>query len=128
MRSGHFFHQIGDWMRRADTSNDVFALCIDEVFAVENLLARGWVARECNSRCAGFTHVSEHHRLHIYRCSPLARNAVLPPINDRAIVHPRAEYGADCAPKLFVWILGKRFSGPVVDQSLEPLHKLFEIS
>src|SRR5262249_21573670 len=39
VRCGHFFRQIGDWMRRAHASDHVFALRVDEVFAVENLFA-----------------------------------------------------------------------------------------
>ena len=88
VRGGHFFRQIGDGMRRAHASDHVFALCVDEVFAVENLFASGRVARECHSRRTGVAHISEHHRLNVHRRSPLVRDAVFPPVNAGAIIHP----------------------------------------
>ena len=88
VRCGHFFRQISDRMRRAHARNNIFALRVDEVFAVENLFSGGRVARESNSRRAGVAHVSKHHRLNVNRRSPFVRDAVLPPINDGAIVHP----------------------------------------
>jgi hypothetical protein len=88
VRGGHFFRQIGDRMRRAHASDHVFTLRVDEVFAVENFFAGGRVARECHSRRAGVAHISEHHRLNVHCCSPLVRDAVLPSINDGAVVHP----------------------------------------
>jgi hypothetical protein len=88
VRCWHLFRQFDDRMRGAHASNNVFALRVDEVFAVENLFPSSWVARECHSRRAGVAHISEHHRLNVHRRSPLVRDAVLPAINNGPIIHP----------------------------------------
>ncbi len=114
-------------MRRAHTGNDVFALRVNKVFAVEDFFPGRWIARKCNSGRTRLSHVAEHHCLNVHRRSPFVRDPVFSPIHDRAIVHPRAENRPDCAPKLFVRILGKRFSGALLDQRFEPFHELFQI-
>ena len=114
-------------MRRAHARDHVLALRVDQIFAVENFLAGRGIAREGHAGCAGFAHVAKHHRLDIHRGSPVVWDAVFPSIHDRAIVHPRTKHGADCAPELFVRILGKRFAGALLDQRLETLHELFQI-
>src|ERR1044072_8186868 len=110
-------------MGRANASNHVLALSVDKVLAVEKFFASGGVACERDAGCTSVAHVSEHHRLNIDRRSPLVRDAVLPPINDGAVVHPRAENGTNRAPKLFIRVLRKRFAGTLLDQSLETLHE-----
>jgi len=52
---------------------------------------------------------------------------VFSPINDCAIVIPRAEDGANRAPELRARILRKRFSGALLDQVLEAPNDLLEI-
>ena len=124
---GHFFRKIGNGMWRAHTGNDVFALRVDQIFTVENLFAGRRIACKCNSGRACISHVAEHHCLNIHRRPPVVGDSVFSPVNDCAIVHPRAENRADCAPKLFVRFLRKRFSGALLDQRFEPLHELFQI-
>ena len=102
-------------MRRAHARHHVLALRVDQIFAVKNSFAACWVARECNSGRAGVAHVSEHHCLDIDRRSPIVRESVLSPVNNRAIIHPRAKNRADRAPKLFLRVLWKRFAGPCFD-------------
>ena len=114
-------------MRRAHACDDVLALRVDQVFAIKDFFSRGRIARECNPGRACFPHVAEDHRLHIDCRAPIVRDAVLPPINDRAIIHPRAENRTDCAPKLTGWILRKRFSGPFFDQRLKAVQQLLQI-
>ena len=75
-------------MWRAHARNHVFALRVNEVFAVENLFAAGRIPRKRHPRRASVAHVSKHHRLNIDRSSPIVGDTVLSPINDRAIVHP----------------------------------------
>ena len=111
----HFIRQIGNWVRRAYACNDVFALGVDQILAIKNFFTGRRIARKCDSRCARFPHVSEHHRLHIHGCPPFARDAVFPTINNRAIVHPRSKNRADRAPKLRLRILRKRFSRALFD-------------
>ena len=127
VRCRHFFRQIANWMRRAHAGNDVFALRVDQVLAIENFFAGGRVARKGHSGGARFAHVSKDHRLHVHRRSPVVRDSIFPPINDGAIVHPRAENCAHCSPELLVRILGKRFSSALLDQRLKPDHEFFQI-
>src|SRR5438876_764536 len=77
----HFIRQIDNWVRRAHACNDVFPLGVDQILAIKNFFTGRWIARKCDSRCARFPHVSEHHRLHIHGCPPFARDAVFPAIN-----------------------------------------------
>ena len=127
VRGRHFRRQIGNRMRGPYPSDDVFALRVDQIFTIEDFFAGGRIACECNPSRACFSHVAEDHRLHIDCRAPIVRDAVLPPINDRAIIHPRAENRTDCAPKLTGWILRKRFSGPFFDQRLKALQQLLQI-
>ena len=127
VRRGHFPRQIGNRMRCAHACDDVFALRIDQILAVKDFFAGRWITRKCNPRCACLSHVPEHHRLHIDRRSPIVRDSIPPPIHDGPIVHPRAENSANCAPELFIRILGERFSGALFDQRLETLHEFFQI-
>ena len=80
-------------------------LRVDEEFAVKFFLAGRRVAREGNAGRRGLTHIAEHHGLHVDRGTPAFRNAVQAAISDRALVHPRAEHGADRAPQLRVRVL-----------------------
>ena len=57
--------QLGDRARVANARNDVFALGVHQVVAVELLLAVGGVARERDARGRGVALVAEHHGLHV---------------------------------------------------------------
>src|SRR6266699_2726016 len=92
VRCWHLRCQIGDRMRRAYARDDVFALRVNQIFAIEDFFAGGWIARECNSSSACFAHVAKDHRLHVDCRAPIVWDPVLPPINDRAIVY-RRKYG-----------------------------------
>ena len=127
VRGWHFPGQIGNRLRRAHAGDHVFALRVDQVFAVENFFAAGRVTRERDPSRAGFAHVAEDHCLDVDRRPPIARNPILSAIDDRPVVHPRTKDRSDCAPKLFARTLRKRFSGPLFDQPLEALHQLFQV-
>ena len=107
VRGRHFLGELGDRVRRAHARDHVFALRVDQIFAVENFFAAGRIARERDAGRARVAHVAEDHRLHIDRRAPVVRNAVFPAINNRAVVLPRTEDGADRAPKLGARILRK---------------------
>ena len=114
-------------MRCAHARDYIFALCVDEIFAVKNFLAAGRIARECHAGCACLAHVAENHHLNVHGRAPIVGNAVLAAINNCAVVHPRTENCADRAPELFLRILGKRFSSPLFDQGFEAFHQLLQI-
>ena len=90
----------GDLLRGADAGHDVLALGVDEILAVEDVLARGGVAREGYAGGRVAAHVTEDHRLHRDCRAPLGGDVVELAVEDGALVHPRAEDGADGAPEL----------------------------
>ena len=118
-RFGQMFSQVRDRFRRADAGDDIFALGVDQKFAVEHFLAGSRVAGERDTGTGVGAGVTEDHRLHVHRCAPFLRNIVFPAINDSAIVHPRAEHSADRSIELFPGIVGKLFAGPLIHQFLE---------
>ena len=67
---------FGEILRRADARHHVFALRIDQPFAIISAFAGGRVAGEGHAGRAGLAHIAEHHRLHIDRGAPVARNVV----------------------------------------------------
>ena len=98
--AGISFARFGDRMRCAHARDHVFALRIDQIFAVENFFAAGRIAREGDAGRARVAHVTENHRLDVDGRAPVMRDSVFPPINNRAIIHPRTEDGADRAPQV----------------------------
>ncbi len=54
-------------------------------------------------------------------------NVVFAAINDRAVVHPRAEHGADGAAQLVPRIVRKILAGALLDQRLEALDEFLLI-
>src|SRR5437867_1722480 len=115
MHRRHFLREVGDRMRRAHARDHIFALGVDQIFAVKNFFAACRVAGESNSGRARLTHVSKHHRLDIDRRSRVVRNPIFPAINNCAIVHPRTENCTEGAPELHPWVLRERLSGSLLD-------------
>ncbi len=63
---GHVLaERLFDSLRRADAGDDVFALGVDEVVAVEHRLADGAVAGQADAGRAIVAQVAEDHRLHV---------------------------------------------------------------
>ena len=119
--------QRRDRLRRAHAGHDVFALRIDQELAVKNLLAGRRIARESHTGARLVAGVAKDHRLDVDGGAPLGRDVVFPAVNDRAIVHPRTEHGANSAIELLPGIGGKFFSGAVSDKLLETDHEFLEI-
>ena len=113
--------------RGADPGDDILALGIDQIFAVEAVLAGRGVAREGDAGGAVLAHVAEHHRLHIHRRAPACGNAVEPPVGRRACIHPAVEDGADGPPQLIVRVLRKRPLGLFLDDFLIGRDERFQI-
>ncbi|GAK50041.1 hypothetical protein U14_01266 [Candidatus Moduliflexus flocculans] len=92
------FADFVDRVRGADASDDIFALRIDEPFAVEIIFAGGRVTGEGDACCGRFAHVAEDHGLHIDGSAPVIRNSFNLAIRDSAAAIPTLEHGADAAP------------------------------
>ena len=114
---GQFRHRLG----RAHARHDVFALGVDEEFAVKHFFAAGRVAGEGDAGTGFFAGVAEDHRLDVDGRSPFGGNIVFAAIDDGAVIHPGAEDGADGAFELLPRIGRKFLAGAFLDQRLETL-------
>ena len=114
-------------LRRADAGDHVLALGVDQVFAIEQVLARRRVAGEAHAGRTVVTHVAEHHRLYVDGGAPLRGDSVQLAIGDRPLVHPAAEHGADRAPKLLLRILRERLAEALLNLVLVDLHQNFPV-
>ncbi len=116
-----------DLLRSADTRNHILALSVNEVLAIEDVLTRGGVARECHARGRVLAHVAEHHGLHRHCGTPLGGNVVEFAIENSALVHPRTEHGADRAPQLIPRIHGELRSRLLLHGLAERRNQLLQI-
>ncbi len=116
-----------DLLRGADAGHDVLALGVDEVLAVEDVFARGGVARECHARGGVLPHVAEDHRLHRHGRAPFGGDVVELAVEDRALVHPRTEHGADGTPELIPRIGREVFARLLLHGGLEVLDQLLQV-
>ncbi len=88
-------------LRSADTGHHVFALGVDKIFAVEDVLASGGVTAECHAGGRVVAHVAVYHGLYVDGRSPFLGDLVHAAVDDGSFVHPAVEYGANTAPELF---------------------------
>ena len=107
---------LGHGLRRPHASHHVLPLGVDEILAVENVLAGGRVTGEGDARGAVVPHVAEHHALDVDRRAPLVGDLVLAAIDDRPLVHPAAEHGAYGTHQLPERLLRERLAGPLLDE------------
>ena len=118
--------RIFDLLGEADAGDDVFALSVDEVVARDPFDAGGAVTRQRDAGGAVVAHIAEYHRLNVDGGAPVVRDAVHPAIDDRAVVHPAAEDGADRAPHLFARIFREIFSRRGFDGGFEFGNEFFQ--
>ena len=71
-------------MRCSDTCNNVLALCVCQVFAIEFVFACGGVSCERYARSTVVAHVTEDHCLDVYGCTVVVVNFVVVSICYRA--------------------------------------------
>ena len=96
----HLRLHLGDWARSAHPGHHVFALGVDQVLAVEGVLAGRGVAAEGDAGGAVVAHVAEDHGLHIHGGAQVIADLIQPPIIDRAPPVPGSEDGGDRVPQL----------------------------
>ena len=89
---------FGDVLRCANASHHIFALRIDEEFAIKFARAGRGIAGKGHACGRGFTHIAKHHGLHIDRSAPAFGNIIEAPIGDGALIHPRPKHSANGAP------------------------------
>ena len=114
----------GYLLRGADTGHDILSLCVDEVFAVEDVFAGRCVAGEGYAGRRPVAHVPEDHRLYVDCGTPFGRDVVEFAVENGAFVHPALEHGHDGAPELLPRVGGEIGSRALLDGRLE-LHDQF---
>ncbi len=122
-----FGTDLGDLLGSADTGDDIFALGIDQVLTVEEILSGGGITGKSNACGAGETHVSKDHCLDVYGGSPFFGDIVQRTVVGGAVVVPALEHGKHGSPNLFPWISGKIVAGAVFYGFLEEGNELFQI-
>ncbi len=127
VRLRHLLLQFSHRFGRPDAGDDVFALGVDEEFAVELLRAIGRIARKRDAGPRRVTRVAVHHRLHVDGRAPLGRDVVLPPVDDRPVVHPRSEHRAHRAHELIPWRVRKPLADALLHERLETRDQFLEI-
>ena len=86
--------------RRADSRHHVFTLRVEQEIAVEDLLARGRIAREANSGARIISRIPKNHLHDIYGGSQQAGDVFHAAIGHGFFRHPGFKHGADGAPEL----------------------------
>src|ERR1700760_1107035 len=123
MSNWHLVPEYRDWVRGANSGDNILTLRINQVLAIKHFFARGWIAGERDAGGAAISAVSKHHGLGIDRGPPLVRNTVFAAVDNRPIVIPGSENGADRTPKLLTRLLWEHFSRAFFNQSLKPFHQ-----
>ena len=90
-----------------DTGNNVFALCVNKVVAVEFLFAICGVTRKSNARSGGVTLVAENHGLNVYGSTQIIGDLVLLAVENSARIVPAAKYRFNSKLKLDIRALGE---------------------
>jgi len=114
-------------IRGAGAGDDVFALGVDQPFAVEFIFAGGGVAGEGHAGGGGFTHVAEHHALDVDGGAPFVRNPFDAAVGDRFLSVPALEHGVDAALKLLHRVVGEVGAEGFADLLFERLAEHFEV-
>ena len=118
----HLILQLGDGAGGTDTGNHVFALSVQQIFAVQLLFAGGGVTGESNASTGGLAHVAEHHALHVNGSAPVAGDVVHAAVVDGAGVVPAAEHGLDGFHQLNLGILREVHAHGFLVDALKALH------
>ena len=117
---------LRDLLRSTDTSYYVFALSVDEVFAVEDIFTRTSISAKANTRSRGVAHVAEYHSLDVDSRSPFSWDTFHLTIEDSALVHPAIEDSADSTPELLHRVSGEVLTCAALDLLLEEYDQALE--
>ena len=102
----------------ADARDHVLALRVGEVVAVDARGAGAGVPRERDAGARPLPRVAERHGLHIDRGAQGVRDALLPPVEPRALGVPRVEDRADREVELLARILRELVAGLLAHDGL----------
>ena len=111
VRLGQVLAHLGERLRRADARDDVLALRVDEVLAVDARLAGRRVARERDAGRRAVALVPEHHLHDVHRGAHVVGDRVRAAVDLRARRVPRLEHGDDRAAQLVARVLREVAAG-----------------
>ena len=113
--------------RRPDARDDVLALGVGQVLAVQHLLARVGVARERDAGARVVAHVPEHHRHDVHGRAEVVGDVLAVAVVVGALAEPRREHGLDREVELLVRVGREVAAGVGLDDPLELLDEGLEV-
>ena len=127
VRLGKVLLHLRDLRRRADARDDVLALRVREVLAVEDSFAGVGIAGERDAGAGVVAHVPEHHRHDAARRPQVIGDLELLAVVLGALTEPRAEHGLDREAQLLLRLGRERLPGLLADDRLELVDELLEL-
>ena len=113
--------EFADRYGSSNTSDDVLALCVHQVFAKDFSSSDAWVAAESNASSAVVARVTVDHGLDVDGGADLIRDLLGSAIEDGSLVVPTAENGFDREGELLPRIGWELASGLLLDMIKEEL-------
>lgn len=107
--------------------DDVLALGVGEVVAVDADGARGGVAGEGDTGAGVLAEVAEHHGTDVDGGAQVVRDALLAAVEPRAVAVPGVEDGVDGEVHLLARVLREGPAGLALDDALEHLDQFLEV-
>ena len=127
VRLGKVLFHLRDLRRRADARDDVLALRVREVLAVEDSFAGVGIAGERDAGAGVVAHVPEHHRDDAAGRAEVIRDLELLAIVLGALAEPRAEDRLDREAQLLLRLRRERFARLLADDRLVLVDELSEL-
>ena len=119
--------EVGQGQRVADARNDVLALRVLQVVAVDAGVAGGGVAGEAHAGAGVFAHVAEHHGADVDGGAQVVGDALAAAVDAGTLGVPGAEDGLDTHVHLGARILGEVLAGLFLDDALEGVDEALEV-
>ena len=118
--------EVGQGQGVADAGDDVLALGVDQVVAVDAGAPGGGVAGEAHAGAGGLPHVAEHHGAHVDRGAQVVRDLLAAAVDVGALGVPGAEDGLGGHVQLGAGVLREVDARVLLDDGLVLLHQLLE--
>ena len=119
--------EVGQGQRVADAGDDVLALRVLQVVAVDAGVAGGGVAGEAHAGAGVFTHVAEHHGADVDGGTQVVGDALAAAVDAGALGVPGAEHGFDAHVHLGAGVLREVVAGLFLDDALEGFDEALEV-
>jgi hypothetical protein len=121
------FGQVGEGEGVADARDDVLALRVGQVVAVDALPSGGRVAGETHPGTRVRAEVAEHHRAHVHGGAEIVRDPLATAVEPRPLGVPGVEHCVHRQVELLARLLRERAAGLLVHHLLVGLDELFEV-